>query len=384
MDAPPTPPAAPEPALQTAARLLAEGRLADAVAHLGALVADAPAYAAAHVLHATALEAAGRPSDALEAWGHAALLVPRSPLVRRERARLAALAAPPISEPPAVEPSAEALPAGDSSTDEISAWMGDAPADRSDVPSAGNEPPVEGHATPEPHGEPSSVFEAVRLAEPATPGPDDAAPAAQTVAPEPAADAPSPPPDTHGDDPDLPSLHDYHPGATATPFFDDAADDAVAEPDLAEAAAQTVDWGDLPPLTAPVLAPETLSASDAPPPEPLPDTDWRIVDEAPDEPERPVFEDAFEAPPAPADDLDDLISRLEHAPRIRPDPAFSGPSVTVDESGVDEMVSETLAKIYAAQHRYVEAAVMYEKLAAREPAQADEMLRRAAELRGRR
>ena len=75
---------------------------------------------------------------------------------------------------------------------------------------------------------------------------------------------------------------------------------------------------------------------------------------------------------------------LPQAPRIRPDPAFNGPAVTVDESGVDDMVSETLAKIYAAQHQYAEAAVVYEKLAAREPARAEAMLAQAAAMRERR
>ena len=51
---------------------------------------------------------------------------------------------------------------------------------------------------------------------------------------------------------------------------------------------------------------------------------------------------------------------------------------------MDEMVSETLAKIYAAQHQYVEAAVVYEKLAARAPARAEAMLAQAAAMRERR
>ena len=50
---------------------------------------------------------------------------------------------------------------------------------------------------------------------------------------------------------------------------------------------------------------------------------------------------------------------------------------------MDDLASETLAKIYAAQHQYVEAAVIYEKLAARQPDQAEELLDRAAELRRR-
>jgi hypothetical protein len=198
-----------------------------------------------------------------------------------------------------------------------------------------------------------------------------------TVDVSPAADIP----DDAPDEPELLSFEEYHPGATSTPFFSDD-DDADDEPDAVP------DWGDLPPLTAPILPPEPPPAAAAPPPVDAPETDWRIVEEDADEPPVPAFEDAFEdafeTPAAPADDLDALISRLEQAPRIRPDPAFNGPAVTVDESGVDDMVSETLAKIYAAQHRYVEAAVMYEKLAAREPDQADELLRRAAELRDRR
>jgi|GEM_PF-2111664 len=468
MDAPPTPPAAPEPALQTAARLLAEGRLGDAVARLGALVAEAPAYAAAHVLHATALEAAGRHADALEAWGHAALLVPNSPLVRRERGRLAALVAAPPTEPvdavlPGARPTDEVAspatgamgPTPDVGDADVAPPTGDASAD-DDRLTPVDAPPAEDAATP-PMDEPDLAVELVedadadvappeddvasfdvdgstrghepaRIVDPAPPveaepldtdlflsfaEPEPAAvppPSDMPPPADPAGEPPSTPPepveasdepagifetvhlsapepatepereseeiaapavaDASAGDPDLLSLHDYRPGATATPFFGD--DD------------ETADWGDLPPLTAPILPPETPTAADEPPPEPEPEADWRIVDETPDEPEAAAFEDTFEAPAEPSDDLDDLISRLEQAPRIRPDPAFNGPAVTVDESSVDEMVSETLAKIYAAQHRYVEAAVMYEKLAAREPGQADEMLRRAAELRDRR
>ena len=55
--------------------------------------------------------------------------------------------------------------------------------------------------------------------------------------------------------------------------------------------------------------------------------------------------------------------------------------MTFNESSMDTMASETLAKIYAAQHQYVEAAVVYEKLASREPEHAAAMLERAAEMR---
>ena len=85
-----------------------------------------------------------------------------------------------------------------------------------------------------------------------------------------------------------------------------------------------------------------------------------------------------------ADELDALISRLEGAPRIRPDPAFDGPAVSFDDGDVEEMASETLAKIYEAQRQYAQAAAVYETLAARQPERADELLRRADEVRQRR
>ncbi len=413
-DAPPTPPAAPEPALQTAARLLAEGRPADAVARLAALVAGAPIYAAAHVLHATALEAAGRLDDALEAWGQAALLVPRSPLVRRERARLAArAAAPEVEEPPAEDELPGAAPSAEPPTDAADAAQEphdlphEAPAEhefrldfseaspvepRAELSADDDAPPSllpveattgESATTDEPEAvdvSPAIAVETDVTTDESATDADEPATTDEPTADEPEAVDASPAaeddttPDEPADEPDLLTFESFRPGATSTPFFGDD-DDAT-------------DWGDLPPLTAPILPPEAPPVDAAPEPEPEPESDWRIVEEDDSEPPVPVFEDAFETtfetPAVPADDLDALISQLEQAPRIRPDPAFNGPAVTVDESGVDDMVSETLAKIYAAQHRYVEAAVMYEKLAAREPDQADDLLRRAAELRNRR
>ena len=93
----------------------------------------------------------------------------------------------------------------------------------------------------------------------------------------------------------------------------------------------------------------------------------------------------LESPAHPvADELDALISRLEEAPRIRPDPEFDGPAVSFDGAGTDEVASETLAKIYEAQGQYDQAAEVYETLAAREPDRAADLLARADAVRQKR
>lgn len=140
--------------------------------------------------------------------------------------------------------------------------------------------------------------------------------------------------------------------------------------------------------TDPLLQGPTEAAiappGEAPPPEPVLD-ESDGVEEAQIVNVPPATDDVEPAPDPPganmADELDSLIQQLEDAPRIRPDPTFDAPDVVFDERVADDMVSETLARIYAAQHQYAEAAIVYEKLAQQKPERAEEMLRRAAELR---
>ncbi|MDT0632633.1 hypothetical protein RQM47_02235 [Rubrivirga sp. S365] len=320
------PPVSPEPDLHLAARLLAEDRSAEAVERLGALVADAPVYAAAHALHATALEADGRPAEALAAWGRVAALVPSSPLAHRERRRL------------------------------LSADAADAA------------PPAPADAAPAP---------------PSQPAPTDAAPP-----------APAAPADLRAVDERF--LRD-----------DDAADDADPESNGAdgepEADASGVFFGDASPVPSAALAAELLPPEAPAPPDPLHVTPeapggagWMILGEEEHAPAEGgagadvVSPEAAPTDAAPAerhpvaDELDSLISQLESAPRIRPDPTFSGPAVTFDDSDVEEIASETLAKIFAAQRQFEKAADVYETLAARHPARADELLELAGEMRERR
>ena len=81
------------------------------------------------------------------------------------------------------------------------------------------------------------------------------------------------------------------------------------------------------------------------------------------------------------DDLDHLIEKLESA-RIEPDPDAEGevPAPDLDDE-VDDLVSETLARIHEAQDQYRKAAQIYVKLASQEPDRAREHLEKAAEMR---
>lgn len=81
-------------------------------------------------------------------------------------------------------------------------------------------------------------------------------------------------------------------------------------------------------------------------------------------------------------ELDRLIQELESA-RIEPDPDLDSiPAPDLDDD-IDDVVSETLARIYTSQEQYGEAARVYVKLATQEPDRAEEHLEKAAELRAR-
>ncbi|WP_420455465.1 tetratricopeptide repeat protein [Rubrivirga sp.] len=427
MSSPVPPP--PEPVLLGAARLLAEGRPAEAAERLGALVAEAPTYAAAHVLRATALEAAGQIDDALVSWGRAAALVPRSPLVHRERERLLAArvaAEAPVGLPPAVPaPAAEHAEATDVPMDddaeallaEILGSTGGVPApdltalDAIQAADTSREPfddedddgPLLHFGAPAPPAEPPTDEPPSLPEEPQTLDASDLVFSDVAGLPgAPPSTGPAGAPDPPGPEPTSEAPADPAPGSPVAADWDDETGlAAVVRPE-----------GDLPPLAP-------AEATDGP------DAGWDVVDEAdvptpppgtyaepdivpPEEPSAPppdvpppssgdpfadldAVVDEFAAPPSAeppgdrsvADELDALIAQLEDAPRIRPDPNYRGPEVSLDHGDVNDMASETLAKIYVAQHQYVEAAIVYETLAARQPDQADALLERAAELRQR-
>lgn len=84
------------------------------------------------------------------------------------------------------------------------------------------------------------------------------------------------------------------------------------------------------------------------------------------------------------DDLHQLIAELQTA-RITPlEVGKSGDmQAPVMEDDIEGMVSETLARIYASQEQYAEAADTYDQMAALHPEKADEYLHKARNMRGR-
>ena len=378
------------PAIQSAAERLASGQPADAAAALARLVGEAPTYAAAHVLHAVALEASGQPAEALAAWHRAAFLVPRSPLVIRERSRLLAATSSGLLSP---EPPTAADGASEAHletpSDAADGWEEMGPS-----ASALQDEALQAEALPdEALGSGFAPDDALDDIPPLETLPlDDLATSIPTVE------------DSDDLDPEGFDFSGFDLGDDDADWLtaqggDTAPQDAFPEPREIVSPA-VADWSDiLDDAAVTIMPPEAAEPEPASPDhaaDPEPET-WAVFEDEPpaadpfraEPPPTDTFADealsgSVPRPPSVADELDSLIASLEQAPRIRPDPTFSGPELRSATVDVDEMASETLARIYAAQHQYAEAALVYETLAAREPERAEAMLAQAAAMRQRR
>lgn len=317
--------------------LMAQGEVARASEVLGDVLRSAPGYAPAYVLYAQASEALHQWPRALQLWQSAALLAPalgvaQDGILRATRV-MAALQA--LEERTAPADTAAAAP--------VDAFVPDSasPERVLEVPQAGSAP-----AEPEAQKPSSAALEKDSEAEEQAAAPPVAVPLGRR-----AFNAPPPPPPA-GPPARYPAATDIDLGQDSDP------------PPPAEEADNLDDPQE--PSAAP-----TGAVFNAPPPPPA------------------LFESFVapaDTPPSPRNldlDLDALIDQLNAGGRIRPRADVDDIPPPVLDDDIEDVVSETLARIYATQGQFDEAARIYELLAAQQPANAEAFMQEATRLRNR-
>lgn len=150
---------------------------------------------------------------------------------------------------------------------------------------------------------------------------------------------------------------------------------------------QDAPWGpdevpESPPRWEPEEPPEPEDSDEEPPASRVHWLEHPDEEEAAGEEEETVDLTAYEEEESVVDDLDRLIGELESA-RIVPRPDVDDvPAPDLDDE-FEDVVSETLARIYASQQQFDEAARVYELLAARQPERSEEFQDKAAAMRAR-
>ena len=350
------------PDLQEALDLIEAGRAEDVLAPLTAWAQRMPARAAVHVVLGRAYEALMRWDEAQAAWQQAHFLMPNSPAVAEGLKRIRAAMAEPVAAgddrlimdldlQAELEATLEALFNPFTLPQQSEAALG--------------EPMSEAEAAL------AQVQAALAAAQADTAEEELVEETEKTEAPtEIEAEAPAQPaePDTTTED----LL-----GADPASIYDEieqlieekeARKDTAAEPPKEEPPpAPVAEQPQAEPFDLAAAAQETADEDD------VGLEDWQDFDAEPKE--APASDDAT------IDDLDRLISELEAA-RIVPQPDLEDIPPPELEDEIDDVVSETLARIYASQKKYEEAARVYEQLAHQHPKEATKFLQLAAEMRG--
>lgn len=322
------------PDIQEALDRIEEGRPEEALPLLATLAERMPTYGAVRTLMARAYEATGNLDEARTAWQHAHFLMPNSPAVHEGLERVMDNAGPEqdtTTERLTLDPDLQA---------ELDAEL---EALQQDADASFTAPPEE---------MPMSLAEAsLALVEQAL---------SET--------------DVEVDEPEAPPTEPLETTQEAPPDDDPYADEPFDIYD--EIDSLIAQHGDATEEAAPPDA-EVESEEQAAREEAVRQALARAAEAAREE--KPTREEEA-AEEEPSDDLDRLIQELETA-RIVPDPDLDDvPEPELDDD-IDDMVSETLARIYASQEKYLEAARAYERLARMQPARADTFLERAEEMR---
>lgn len=366
------------PDVQHALDLIEQGRHAEAAPLLEEVTHRFPAYVFAHVVLARVHEAQEHWDDALAAWREARFLMPSSPAIedgleRVLRAKLdlgAAPAAVAVEEETlggaGAEEEARVEHMTEEATEQVNTLLGQ--ADEIDEDAEAEELPEATSFSPEGAMPPVEPPPDALFSEPATP-PVEATDDLVESAEAPVEDV-------------LPEEADADDEATVAAEEEPSELEEVEEDEIGIDEAEYLeierliderlraegiegDEGIVPPEEA---ASEEEAEQD--------DPDFSDVAEAeaPSDVSRGGFLDSEE------DDLDALIHQLESA-RIQPRHDLDDlPSPDLDNE-IEDVVSETLARIYATQNKYEEAARVYEQLAIQQPDRSITFLQKAAEMR---
>jgi len=316
--------------LQHTLNLIDEGALDEAVDALETVIAQMPAYTPAYVLLAQTYEAQARWPEALHAWQRARFFAPNSPAIQDGLMR-ALEHQEIVLDGEEEDEESEGAPAPSGPTDDEGDELLDATHDEEASP-----------APPPPESEEASEV--------------DRADAAHAPA---AAHAPDPAPSPSSGPEESAQETQTEPEATPEP-------EAVAEAEEGPEAGEDDEQ-------EPRDEASGREAGFPPSAEPRPSPLDELMRQLPDT-DQPL--------PNDLQDLDRLIDELEGA-RIDPQPDVSDAPAPDLESDIDDMVSETLARIYISQNQYEEAARVYLRLASQEPDRAKEHLEKAAALRDR-
>lgn len=325
------------PDLQDAISLFEEGEPRQAADLLEKLAAEMPGYATARVLLARSYEQLNEWEPALRAWREAHQIIPNSPVIRRglQRAARKAGSRSPIPSPQVTE---------------APTWGG-VPDDEPEAPDAGRDAG-------------SGYTE-----EPALSAPPEVRPQAQPNAPErPVTSQSKTEPDTE---------------QQAAPISQPTGTESAPQPESAREPDSTRAGESAEELEG---APDNAPGQEAA--EPAPGLDAPAASESASEHEirgsKPGADESSDeaAVEDEYEDLDRLISELESA-RIVPRPDLESVPPPDLEDDIEDVVSETLARIYASQGQYEEAAHVYELLADQQPEKADEFNDKASDMRSR-